>query len=173
MAQLLMKWKNDGKEMKIPSLPEGFTVDTINNRENGIDEWLDIVQYDLAEEPATHEFYKKLMTDFPGYDENWCFIFCYEGRPVATSCIICNKETKEGYIHMVGSKPEIRGKRFGTFMNSYVIALMKKEGMETAHLTTDDWRIPAIKSYLRADFVPDESTDDYKERWKKIREIIK
>lgn len=172
MAQLLMRWTNDGTPAKFPELPENMTVERINERENGVDEWLDIVQYDLAEEPATHAFYKKLMTDFPGYEEDKCYIFCLDGEPVATTCVICNKETKEGYIHMVGSKPEIRGRGIGRLMNDFSIAVIKSEGMETAHLTTDDWRIPAIKSYLRLGFVPDESTDDYKERWAKIREII-
>jgi hypothetical protein len=44
--------------------------------------------------------------------------------------------------------------------------------MQTAFLTTDDWRIPAIKSYIRAGFIPDLSTEDFKARWEKIYAII-
>ena len=48
------------------------------------------------------------------------------------------------------------------------------EGMETARLRTDDWRIPAIKTYLKIGFEPDLTSEpDYKERWEKIFEIIK
>ena len=44
--------------------------------------------------------------------------------------------------------------------------------MQTAYLTTDDWRIPAIKSYLRIGFTPDISTEDFKARWDEIFKII-
>ena len=41
-------------------------------------------------------------------------------------------------------------------------------GFETAYLTTDDYRIPAIKCYLRAGFEPEMTEDDHPERWEKI-----
>ena len=47
-------------------------------------------------------------------------------------------------------------------------SVLKEQGMEMAYLTTDDWRIPAIKSYLRIGFEPDLSNDDFKTRWTKI-----
>ncbi len=173
MEQLVMRWTNDGKEAEYPSLPDNVTVGTVRDRENGIDEWLDIVQYDLAWEPISHEFYRKCMVGHPGYEDDRCFLFCLDGKAVATVCVICDREKAEGYIHMVGSKPEVRGRGIGNLMNDYAAAVLKKEGMKTAYLTTDDWRIPAIKSYLRANFVPDETTDDFRARWAKIRETIR
>ena len=172
MEQLIMRWTNDGREAAFPSLPGNLTVETICDRESGIDEWLDIVRHDLAWEPVTHEFYRKCMVAHPGYEERLCFLFCLDGKAAATICVICDREKAEGYIHMVGSKPEYRGRGIGNLMNAYAAAVLKNEGMKTAYLTTDDWRIPAIKSYLRANFVPDESTDDFKERWTKIRKQI-
>ncbi len=168
-----MRWTDDGKEAVFPPLPENVTVFSVPERENGIDEWLDIVQYDLAWEPVTHEFYRKCMVGHPGYEERLCFLFCLDGKAAATVCVICDRENAEGYIHMVGSKPEVRGRGIGNLMNAYAVAVLKKEGMKTAYLTTDDWRIPAIRSYLRTGFVPDESTDGFKERWAKIRHIIR
>ena len=44
--------------------------------------------------------------------------------------------------------------------------------MQTAQLKTDDFRLPAIKTYLNIGFKPDLSTDDYKERWEKIYENL-
>ena len=61
----------------------------------------------------------------------------------------------------------------GTLLNNIALWTLKKEGMQTAYLTTDDWRIPAIKSYLRAGFTPDLDTeDDFKNRWNAIYKII-
>ena len=73
---------------------------------------------------------------------------------------------------MVACKESARGKGYGTLLNNVALNVLKAEKMQTAYLTTDDWRIPAIKSYLRAEFMPDLSNDDFKERWKKIYEII-
>lgn len=75
-------------------------------------------------------------------------------------------------IHMVACKEEFRGRGFGTLLNTLALKVLKDEGMETAYLTTDDWRVPAIKSYLRAGFrpvIPDDETDA---RWKAVFEKI-
>lgn len=69
---------------------------------------------------------------------------------------------------MVACREEYRGRGIGTYMNALSVWLLKTHGMKTAYLTTDDWRIPAIKSYLRAGFTPDLSTDDFRARWEKI-----
>ena len=70
------------------------------------------------------------------------------------------------------SKEKFRGRGFGTLLNNLALKVLKDEGMETAYLTTDDWRVPAIKSYLRAGFrpvIPDDETDA---RWKAVFEKI-
>ena len=69
---------------------------------------------------------------------------------------------------MVACHEQARGKGYGTLLNNVALHTLKNEGMETAYLTTDDWRIPAIKSYLRAGFEPDVSTEDFKTRWNNI-----
>ena len=73
---------------------------------------------------------------------------------------------------MVACHEKYRGRGIGTLMNALAVWELKRNGMQTAYLTTDDWRIPAIKSYLRAGFTPDENTEEYVERWNAIRKII-
>ena len=73
---------------------------------------------------------------------------------------------------MVACREESRGKGYGVLLSRWALITLKKEGMETAYLTTDDWRIPAIKSYLGIGFVPDTSTKDVAERWDKIKKQI-
>jgi mycothiol synthase len=73
---------------------------------------------------------------------------------------------------MVACREDSRGKGYGTLLNKVAEYSLKKEGMQTAFLTTDDWRIPAIKSYICAGFIPDLSTEDFKARWEKIYAII-
>lgn len=73
------------------------------------------------------------------------------------------------FLNMVACKESVRGKGYGILLGKWAVVALKKEGMETAYLTTDDWRIPAIKSYLSVGFEPDISTEDFRERWDKIK----
>ncbi|MBQ6947399.1 MAG: GNAT family N-acetyltransferase [Clostridia bacterium] len=171
MAQLIMRWTNDGAAARAPVMPEGMTLATLPELEDGVYHWLDIVRFMEQEEQAIGDraFYDKVMTARPGYDDKMCYFVLLEGAPVATITVICDYTTKAGYIHMVACKPACRGKGIGHLLNSIAVYALKKEGMETARLTTDDWRLAAIKTYLKAGFVPDtESKPDFKERWEKI-----
>lgn len=69
---------------------------------------------------------------------------------------------------MVAAKPEARGRGIGNLMSLYAVRVLREQGMQTAYLTTDDFRIPAIKTYLKSGFTPDTSTSDFEERWRKI-----
>ena len=171
-VQLIMRWENDGVQAKTPVLPEGVTVETFNERENALNEWLDIVQYGLSNGLMGAEYYENCMTSRELYKENMCNFIVKDGKAIATITVICDYDKKEGYIHMVACKPECRGQGFGTLLNDIALYILKREGMQTAHLTTDDFRIPAIKSYLRCGFTPDRSTEDFCKRWDKIYEVI-
>lgn len=168
MAQLIMRWKNDGKGVNAVSVPQNCRIVRFSQLEGAMDAWLDIVQYGLTSGKLDADYYRRTMTAHENYSEDKCFFILENESPVATLTVICNYKTKEGYIHMVACHESARGKGYGTLLNCNAVSTLKKEGMETAYLTTDDWRIPAIKSYLRAGFAPDLSTEDFRERWAKI-----
>lgn len=172
MPQLKMFWKNDGKAPSIVEAPSGCRIVNFTELDDAMDKWLDIVQYGLSKGKQDAAFYRSVMTSNATYSEERCFFVLENERAVATLAVLCNYETKEGYIHMVACREDSRGKGYGTLLNRVAEYTLKKEGMQTAFLTTDDWRIPAIKSYLRAGFTPDLSTDDFKERWEKIYAVI-
>ncbi len=169
MKQLVMNWYNDGTKGTFPSLNDGVEVKTIREIENGVELWLDIARYIWAGDPIPETIFTKNMTNYPNFDENMCYFLIKDGVPAATFTVICDYEKKRGYIHMVACKPEFRGLGFGNLMNNIMVFVLKREGMESAYLTTDDFRIPAIKSYLKAGLVPDLETEpDFKERWDKV-----
>ena len=173
MEQLIMRWTNDGSKPLEIKLPENCRIARFTELDNALDKWLDIMQYGLSDGKEDEAYYRDCMFDsYPNYEEDKCFFVLENGEAVASLTVICDYEKKEGYIHMVACKESARGKGYGTLLNNVALCVLKEEKMETAYLTTDDWRIPAIKSYLRADFMPDLSSDDFKERWNKIYEII-
>ena len=174
LPQLIMRWQNDHIEKHEPKLPDGCALEAFPDTDNAVDVWLDIVQYGLSEGLMDAGFYKSIMSDYPNYSEDKCFFVKYNGEYAATFAVICDYEKKDGYIHMVACKEAFRGIGIGNFMSAYADYVLRKEGMETAHLTTDDWRISAIKSYLRYGFAPDTiSHESFKDRWDKIYKIIK
>lgn len=173
MQQLRLNWINDGIPAEEPEFPQGISVKTLSETEGGIGAWLEICEDGLTEEVADYGFYERLMLSFKDYDPDKCFLVFAGGEAVGTFTVICHYAERDGYIHMVGLKSEFRGMGIGTFMNSYSVYVLKKEGMKTAHLTTDDFRIPAIRSYLRAGFVPDETVELFDTRWPPIMKKVK
>ena len=172
MPQLKMYWTNDGKRAEPIQAPDGCRIVSFSELDGATDKWLDIVQYGLSNGKQDAEFYQKVMTANSTYSEDKCFFVLENERAVATLAVLCDYEKKEGYIHMVACREDSRGKGYGTLLNRVAEYTLKKEGMQTAFLTTDDWRIPAIKSYLRVGFLPDLSTEDFKARWEKIYATI-
>ena len=163
-----MRWKNDGEAAPPVQTPQDCKILNFLQLENAMEQWLDIVQYGLSNGKKGATYYHDMMTKHPLYREDKCFFILENGYAVATLTVICNYEKKEGYIHMVACHELFRGKGYGSLLNQIAESTLKKEGMETAYLTTDDWRIPAIKSYLRIGFEPDLSTEDFRKRWDKI-----
>ncbi len=172
MEQLIMYWKNDGKPAEYPEVPEGLRLTTVPELADGIDKWLDIVQYGLSDGRQDEAFYNCVMVGHENYDAQYNYILMDGDVSVATVTVIFYPEEKRGYIHMVACKKQYQGRGIGTYLNKLTVYLLKSHGMETADLTTDDWRIPAIRSYLRAGFTPDLSTGDFCGRWAKIFEQI-
>lgn len=176
VEQLKMRWKNDSIPAAL-TLPAGCAVSRFTETADALDEWLDIVSYGLTNGKMDADFYRETMTDRKNYTPEKCFFILCGGKPSATVTVICDGEKKEGYVHMVACREDCRGKGIGTALINLAVKVLKDEGMESAYLTTDDWRIPAIKSYLRAGFVPEYETDSpegasFEERWKKIFEEI-
>jgi len=101
-------------------------------------------------------------------------MICRDEKPVATATAWNDENGDEslGMVHMVATDPDFRGRGLGYAVTNAVLHHMKKEGKSAAYLTTDDFRIPAIKIYLKLGFEPDESLEGYVERWKKIRIIL-
>ena len=106
------------------------------------------------------------MTNEVGYDEKYVFIVERDGKPVATTSVLL-WENKVARVHMVAAKPECRGKGAGKFLADIANAAAYESGCETATLSTDTFRVPAVRSYLRGGFCPVILDDESEERWEK------
>ena len=96
-----------------------------------------------------------------------------DNRPVASAAAWRQPTTgeKTGYVHMVCALPEHRGRGLGRLVTLATLQYMRDRGDENVVLQTDDFRIPAIKSYLSLGFVPvyeDDPASDHVARWSEV-----
>ena len=171
MEQLKMIW-NRGDAPDAPDWGE-LVCRSFDGSDKDIEIWLDIVQYGLTEKREGKAFFCECMHSHGELEYDKFFIVECDGTPAATFAVICDYEKKQGYIHMVGCKPGFRGRGIGNLIAAQAVYTLTAAGMETAYLTTDDFRIPAIKSYLKAGFIPDIKNEEHKQRWEKVFEIIR
>lgn len=73
-----------------------------------------------------------------------------------------------GYVHWVGVDPAARGRQLGTVIMAAVMARFVADGFGTAVLETDDFRLPAITSYLAQGYVPQYPDADHEARWSAV-----
>ena len=73
---------------------------------------------------------------------------------VGTATGYFNGDGKSGTVHMVSVLDKARGRKLGRAVCGRVLQYLKENGCTQIVLTTDDFRIPAIKTYLSLGFQP-------------------
>ena len=75
-----------------------------------------------------------------------------------------------GYLHWVGADPTHHGKGLGMLVNLRVLQHFQEAGLRDAVLETQDFRVAAVRSYLRIGFVPEYHYGDAGEtlRWARL-----
>ena len=94
----------------------------------------------------------------------------YERQIVA--CTGCNDRTRElrpcWEMGWVAVHPDFQGRGLGKFIVSAAVAQAKALGPRPIYLLTDDFRIPALRCYLKLGFAPNNSHPSYPRRWADI-----
>jgi mycothiol synthase len=73
-----------------------------------------------------------------------------------------------GYLHYVGARPSERGRRLGEVVTRRVLVHFADSGLSQTVLETDDFRLPAVRTYLRLGFVPEPRAAGDAVRWSKV-----
>lgn len=117
-----------------------------------------------------HRYLFTTMTEDEQFRPERVFFICHEGIPVATASAWWRPQWGEdtGYLHMVGVLPNYAGQRLGYLVSLLAMHRLAEEKRTRAILETDDFRIPAIVSYLKLGFEPKLVHPNQVERWKKI-----
>ena len=146
------------------NIPEGYELRSFIPGDEK--EWENIInasfryQSDFVKEIISKEYFKPARVKF----------ICWGNKPVATATAWESKDySKEaGYLHMVGVLPEYTGKKLGYHVSLAALYEMASEGKKSAVLQTDDFRIPAIKTYWNLGFKPMLVHENQVKRWNDI-----
>jgi mycothiol synthase len=126
----------------------------------------------------TVEKVRERIVDQPQFEASGLFFATSDsesGRPVASACAWWRGEEagEVGTVHMVCALPSHRGRGLGRLVTLAVLHNLRERSFRSADLTTDDFRLAAIRSYLGLGFVPvyhtdSERLDDHEARWSAI-----
>jgi GNAT superfamily N-acetyltransferase len=98
-------------------------------------------------------------------------VFVIEEGPglIATASVRYQARFPEsGYVHWVAVDPDARGRNLGRVVMGAVLNRFTEDGRNSAILETDDFRLPAISSYLGQGFIPAYADADHEDRWSSV-----
>ena len=166
--EMLRDHLNDLPEIEVP---DGYELRAYRNDDAIY--WCEIMEGNVGQNWTEEKFHEKMSSD-PRFHADGLFFATHNDHPVASACAWrpSIEESIVGDVHMVGALGEHRGRGLGHLVNSAVLAKLKEQGFEKAHLKTDDWRLAAINSYLKAGFAPLNTHISHAERWEVILEHL-
>lgn len=151
-------------------VPEGYTLRTYV--EGDEEHWARIMSTGIGEWDAGK--CREQLTAQPQFLPDGLFFAVHDGVPIGSACAWRKSadDRESGYLHMVCVLPEHRGKQIGYVLTLAVLHFFRDRGFRDIVLDTDDFRVPAIKAYLRLGFEPHYYDDSHRERWRAIMDRI-
>ena len=115
--------------------------------------------------PWTREQFYEKMWDDPSIPEDGIFFAVTPEGLIFSTATVQVREGHIGNLHMVGSSSDVRGLGGGRAVCTAVVEYFRKHEIKLAHLSTDDFRKPAIKIYFDLGYRPWLYEPDMAERW--------
>lgn len=155
-----------------PPIPEGYRLRQIQPGEE--EKYLSLMRkVNFAENWTVADVQRFMRNALPGG------FFVVEhiatGDLVATA--MANHSPNEqhpnaGVLDWVAADPAHQGKGLGKVVVSAVTRLLVQRGYQRIYLLTDDWRLPAIATYLSLGWEPYVYNEEMEVRWQKVREAL-
>jgi len=133
--------------------------------------WTRIINEAFGGDPRPDRFETTMRRDPAFRHERILFITC-DDVPVATASAWVDARWghRTGILHYVATRPDHAGKHLGLTVSLAALHKMAEEGRSSALLLTDDFRLAAIKTYLRLGFEPLLVHENQRERWRAVFE---
>jgi len=170
MQQLKM-YKDDGIRAD-ETLPAGYSF-AVHAPEYA-EQWIGIMNGSIGDGWTVEKFHQSMLA-LPGLcPEGIFYVIDDKNAAVATASGVLNNAgiTGTGQLHMVAVGVSHRGLRLGAPISAKAVNYLYDRGMDRIMLTTDDFRLPAIKIYLNLGFIPVLYDDTMPGRWKTAAALI-
>ena len=149
-------------------LPAGYGMRTY--QEGDEVHWANIISDSFGGRERTAQDTRNEITGRDVFLPDGLYFTTHQGVPVGTACAWRESvdEKDVGYVHMVGVVAEHTGHKLGKWVSLAVLTYFRDNGFKCSMLDTDDFRVPAVKTYLNLGFIPVYVEDEQPERWRKI-----
>ena len=176
MSQLLMRWIPEKLSDSI--LPEGFGFhrwkrggDEVFTVEMFKKQWMEM--RDPTPGDFTEKWFYTMYNDMRVPDDGFFLVTAPSGTICSSACIqYGQRDPESATVHEVQTDEKYRGLGLGRAIMIKVMNDAFQKGFPILYLTTDDWRIPAIKLYLHLGFLPVLYEPDMLSRWQALLEVV-
>ena len=152
-------------------LPPGYSLCTLLGRDEA--DWIDALNATgQLGEWDRHKARKWLEGERHVIKEG-AFLITFADRPVATASTLDPAQGAEKLeLGWVSASPDHQAKGLGYQVCLAVMHYTHNLGYPETYLSTDDWRLPAIKTYLNLGFEPAIIHESHPARWKVVYETL-
>ena len=153
------------------TLPEHYTISGYRDEKDRA-AWCECCRNGLLADNAGESEYVSFIENIRCINQTEdVFFLDYNGEHIGTVTAYLD-EKQIGHIHMVGLRPEHRGKGLSKVLVRLALQHLEKKHPKIVELTTDEWRLAAIRSYLNEGFHPVEYDIGMQDRWELVLEDI-
>ena len=152
-------------------LPPGYTLRTF---EPGDEAAWGAIMTEAFNPYWNADRFRKLLASHFGFRPDRVFFICRGGTPVGSASAFQwpGVPRHRGYIHMVGVRRTDCGRGLGYWLAAACLRRFKEDGFSEAMLQTEDFRLPAIKHYLRLGFRPTLVEEGHRQKWARVFDRI-
>lgn len=172
--QLRMVWTSEEYTPEI-SLPEGYKLRRF--REGDEEDYIRILNMSDLGKWNLERLKRNILSNL--LSPEGIYFAVYDDVPVATAAAFDRTSDDDrqnnilrGELGWVASDPQHRGKGLGLSVCGAVVNHLLGLGYDHIYLSTDHWRLPAIKTYLKLGFESQRDTPDARFMWAKLSEKL-
>ena len=152
-------------------LPPGYRLCTLQERDEA--DWIDALNATGQLGKWDRDNARRWLEGERHVIKGGVFIITFAGRPVATASTVDPAPGAERLeLGWVSASPDHQAKGLGYQVCLAVMHYTHDLGYTETYLLTDDWRLPAVKTYLNLGFEPEIIHESHPARWKVVYEKL-
>ena len=152
-------------------LPGGYSLATLAERDAS--EWIAVLNATGQLGAWDSARAERCFTDPRPVVPEGTYLVLHRGRAVATACTVLPTPAEPRHeLGWVAVDPAHRGHGLGLQVCAAVLWYARRRGWPASTLNTDDWRLPAIRTYLRLGFEPEFTHDSHPARWQEVHRLL-